>query len=409
MSFQNTTETYGFAARFLHWTSALIMLALIIAGFAMGALEGDQRYQVVMLHKSFGLVILGLVVARIIWLSINPHPKSLTTHQPWEKALSKIIHILLYFGMIAMPLSGWAMSSAGEYPVRFFGLFDMPPLTGKNEGLYRLTNTVHEIGGYAIVAAVGLHFLGAAKHHILDKDSTLRRMGGNMIALIVLGLMLAAGAGLAGKELAGEIFEAPEQEQAAIITPAPAETTAPTPANLQGWTIDKSASKLALSFNQYGQDVHGAFGAFDGTIIFDPADLSNAKAEITIQIASLDTGTSDRNTQSQSPVWFDAQKFPTAQFVAESFTSLGANRYEAKGSLTIRDKTLPITLPFTLDISDSNNAQNNPQEQTAHMQSEFSLNRLDFGVGQGEWEKTDAIKDAVHISIDLKATRHIAK
>jgi cytochrome b561 len=402
---ENTDSTFGLAARFFHWASALIVLGLLIVGFLMTSMEfSPQKFQIYMLHKSFGLTVLALVIARIIWRFMNPPPKKLEDHKPWEKTLSNIIHGLLYFGLIAMPMSGWIMSSAGEYPVNFFGLFDMPSLSGKNEALFEISKTLHEAGSFALIAAIGFHFLGAAKHHIIDKDSTLRRMGGNVLTLVVFGLLLAAATIIAGSEFLEE-FNETEEAISSPADPSSDQAVSKVTDSQNLWVISTTTSKINFEFQQYGQSTSGFFKDITGTIQFEPENLGTAKADITIPIGTIDTGSQDRNNQARSAEWFDANKFSTAHFVSESFEETQPNQYLVHGQLTIRDKTLPLSFPFTLDIKKNDAAT----QHIAKMKAEFLLNRLDFGVGQGQWQATDAIADSVKINIELEATQNIGK
>lgn len=177
MSLKNTTESYGSIAKFLHWGVGLMMLGLLTAGIIMTRIEAAPlKWDIYGLHKATGILVLALVLLRAIWRARNPKPASLPTHQQWEKCLAHSAHIGLYIMMIGMPLTGWAMSSAGGHAISFYGLFTVPPLLDKNPDLGKIFNQVHEYMGYAMIAVIALHVVGALKHHMIDKDSTLRRM-----------------------------------------------------------------------------------------------------------------------------------------------------------------------------------------------------------------------------------------
>jgi len=192
-------ETYNNPAKFFHWVIGLVFLGLLAVGFYMSGLERSPfKFELYGIHKALGISILALAVLRVVWRFIRPAPGHIETHQPWERALSGLVHFLLYTAMAVMPLSGWVMSSAGGHPVSFFGLFEVPAIVGENKALGGLANQIHEYAAYAILLALGLHFAGAAKHHILDRDVTLTRMSFfqgwmlNIILLVILGIMLAA-------------------------------------------------------------------------------------------------------------------------------------------------------------------------------------------------------------------------
>lgn len=177
MIWRNTTERYGGIAQGFHWTVAILVLSLLVIGVLMTDMKpGPDMFKVYALHKSVGITVLTLAVLRLIWKLSNPHPHSLPTHQRWEQILARMVHVFLYFAIIGMPLSGWIMSSAKGFPVSFFGWATLPDLVSPNEELSKIANRFHELTAYSLMAAIGLHFAGAMKHHVIDKDATLRRM-----------------------------------------------------------------------------------------------------------------------------------------------------------------------------------------------------------------------------------------
>jgi polyisoprenoid-binding protein YceI len=177
--------------------------------------------------------------------------------------------------------------------------------------------------------------------------------------------------------------------------PALAETTKTVPS----WTIVKESSTLGFEGEQMGASFKGNFKSFDGTIQFDPNNLGMSKVNITIPIDSIEANSTDRNKYARMPDWFDTAKFPDAHFVTTSIEKgLDKNQYVAKGNLTIRDVTLPITLPFMLDIIKTDSG-----ESVAKMNAQTSVNRLDYNVGQGEWKDTQSVGNQVKINISLTA------
>lgn len=165
------------------------------------------------------------------------------------------------------------------------------------------------------------------------------------------------------------------------------------------WQIVKQDSTIGFEGTQMGAPFQGTFKSFDGTIAFDPANLAASKADITIHMDSADANSTDRNKYLPMADWFNTAQFPDARFVTTAIEQgLDKNQYVAKGNLTIRDVTLPITLPFKLDIT-----KNEAGESVAKMNGGATLNRLDFGVGQGEWKDTSSVANPVKITISLTA------
>lgn len=177
MTLRNTLQAYGSVAKGFHWIVALGVIGLLGMGLYMTRLDpSPAMFQIYALHKSIGITILALAVLRVLWRFSNPHPQSLPNHLPWEKALSRVIHFLLYVSLFVMPLSGWIMSSAKGFSVSVFGWFTLPDFVKPNDALAGLAADIHEIAAYTLIVMVGLHFAGALKHHVIDRDSTLRRM-----------------------------------------------------------------------------------------------------------------------------------------------------------------------------------------------------------------------------------------
>jgi polyisoprenoid-binding protein YceI len=161
------------------------------------------------------------------------------------------------------------------------------------------------------------------------------------------------------------------------------------------WSVDKASSKLGFSSSVSGQAFTGAFSKWDAVIHFDAGDLAHSDVAATIYLASAATGSGDRDALLPDEDWFWVNHFPKATFVAKGFRSLGGGRYAAPGVLTLRGVAKPLTLPFTLAISGA----------TARMSGKVDLNRLAFGVGQGEWTATDTVPATVSVEVSLTAHR----
>ncbi len=175
---KNTSSSYGVGAKLFHWAVALIIITLLGVGLWMSGLDvktTPYKFYVYGLHKSFGIVVLLLMIGRLCWRIYNTKVSPHANHKKWERSLAKIVHTLLYVLAFTMPLSGWAMSSAGGHPVNFFGL-PLPALMDKNEQWGGIFRDVHEYVGYSLIGIIVLHAVGALKHHFMDRDDTLKRM-----------------------------------------------------------------------------------------------------------------------------------------------------------------------------------------------------------------------------------------
>lgn len=376
MIWKNTKERYGTVAKTFHWTIAAAIVFMLGLGLYMADLEpGPRMFRLYFVHKSTGALILFVMLARLAWKKMNTRPAPLPGHSRVEKLAASGIHIFLYAAAILMPLSGWIMSSAKGFSVSVFGWFTLPAITGKSEGLAKAAVEVHEITAWLLIAAIALHVAGAIKHHVMDKDDTLRRMlpFGAFVLAVCMTAALSAG-------------------------PA-AQAFTPAPAPLPSWEIDEAESSIAFEATQTGAPFTGRFEKFGGTILFDPQRPGESTADITIDLSSVHTGSADHDSNLTGAGWFDTAAFPQAHFRADVFAKTDTG-YEARGTLTIHGVSLPVVLPFTLDIKETADGG-----AIAAAKGGLSLNRLDYNIGTGEWADTAAVGNGVTVSIDLKAVR----
>lgn len=178
MSWKNSTERWGPVSQLLHWLIVLLVLVLAIVGLTMGELpKTPSNFWVYTLHKSVGITVLALVLVRIAWRLHAGTPRPVPGTPTWQARIASLTHLLLYALLLAMPLSGWLYDSAsGLRPFRWFGLVEMPKLSAPNEGLSALSNDVHEVLFWVLVALVALHAAAAFHHHLFRHDATLTRM-----------------------------------------------------------------------------------------------------------------------------------------------------------------------------------------------------------------------------------------
>jgi cytochrome b561 len=177
MSWRNTAEAYGSVAKFLHWSIVLLLIPQYFLAEAAGELPDSSIEQVSLYgwHKSIGMLVLLLALARIVWKIVNrPHPAPLGS-VVWQRKAAAAGHGLLYLLILLQPLSGWLMSSAGGYPVSMFGV-QFPALMGKNDAVHEALEEVHEVLFFVLLAVAIVHIAAALYHHLVLKDGVLRRM-----------------------------------------------------------------------------------------------------------------------------------------------------------------------------------------------------------------------------------------
>jgi polyisoprenoid-binding protein YceI len=162
------------------------------------------------------------------------------------------------------------------------------------------------------------------------------------------------------------------------------------------YTLEPTTSLLRFSFEQSGASNTGRFGKYTADVTFAADNPAASKIDVSIDMASLDTGDQERDDTLKTSDLFDPAKFPKARFVSSKITSTGAGRYEAQGKLTIRNVTKDIKLPITFQTKDEKG------KQIGFLTGRYSLKRLEYGVGQGEWKSTEWVKDDVLVTFSLK-------
>jgi cytochrome b561 len=172
----NGSDSYGWLAKVFHWLTALAIVGMFPFAWWMTELTlGPHMFQMYGLHKSVGIVILVVTVFRLGWRFVNPKPRFLGGPS-WQRWASELVHAGLYVGLIALPIIGLLHSNAANFPVSVFGLVTMPQLIEPDRALVETLQEAHEIVGIALLVLLGLHVAGALKHHLFEKDGTLRRM-----------------------------------------------------------------------------------------------------------------------------------------------------------------------------------------------------------------------------------------
>lgn len=177
MQMKNDTLRYGAVAQIFHWLIVVLVIAqFVLAGIAEGLPLGVAKIAMLARHKSVGITILGLMLLRLLWRSLNPHPLMPDTIPQWQRRIAHIVHALLYALLIITPMFGWLMSSARNFPVSWFGLVTLPDLIQPDQAVYDFFHKGHKILAASLLIIITLHVAAALKHHFMDRDNVLRRM-----------------------------------------------------------------------------------------------------------------------------------------------------------------------------------------------------------------------------------------
>jgi cytochrome b561 len=171
------TQRYTRTAIILHWLMALLIIGAWIIGLLIDEIpKGPLRVTTISWHKWVGVTIIFLWVVRSLW-RITHRPPELNAQMPvWQTKIMQITHVSLYLLILAIPITGWLMSSAKGYTVNYFGWFELPNLVEEDKALGNSLKEVHEFLANSIMALIAIHITAAIKHEFIDKDGLLSRM-----------------------------------------------------------------------------------------------------------------------------------------------------------------------------------------------------------------------------------------
>jgi cytochrome b561 len=177
MTYGNRTDHYPGTSKLLHWLIAACVLTTAPVAIVMTRIdEGATRDTLYSFHKSLGVLILTLMILRLINRLAVGAPIADPGIEPWQKTMSAIVHTLFYVLLLAMPLVGYVATSAFGAPVPVFGLFNLPPIIGKDEALAAQLFILHRWVGYLVIVLVLTHVSAALYHHFVRGDRVLQRM-----------------------------------------------------------------------------------------------------------------------------------------------------------------------------------------------------------------------------------------
>lgn len=449
---------YTAVAIILHWAIAIAIAGMIALGWWMHeALEEAatqaQAIAAYQLHKSIGLTILALSLARLGWRLANPPPPLPSNMKPWERVAATATHWAFYALIIIMPLTGWLYVSTGwsahdnrplEVPTLYFGLFQVPHLFGLSQ-LAETTRAVlanvigftHSKLAWGAIGLTVLHVGAALKHHFMDKDDVLTRMvpglgplAGAAIAgpaprgrgpTLVVGfaaIVLAASAALwafthpptgaaappanvihsnEGETLepSGDGSRAIEAHDHADGEAAHEHAVAPSSGAPAAWRVERGASAITFTGTHAGVSFEGRFASWSADIRFDPDNLAASSARVTIATGSASDGIALHDQSLPQTEWFDAANHPNATFQTTSIRARGDSAYEARGVLTIKGRAIDANLPFTLRIAGDR----------ASMDGSARVSRREADLGMGSDPDAEYVSADIGIRVHVEARR----
>jgi cytochrome b561 len=178
MPLRSTEAGWGALTRAFHWTIAVLILVQAVIGLTMVDLATTPtKVRIFALHKSIGLTILALAILRIAWRVTERRPPDPGGMPRWQRVAARATHLLLYLLILALPLSGWWFNSADNAPLVWFGLVDVPSMTGGYDPVWKpRALLVHQALFWVLVVVLAVHAGAALWHHFRQRDDVLMRM-----------------------------------------------------------------------------------------------------------------------------------------------------------------------------------------------------------------------------------------
>lgn len=184
---KDTASQLSSVSVLLHWVVALAVIGMLALGVYMHETEAFALYP---LHKSIGVIVLAIALIRVFWRLSNRWPSALSNDGVLLRFIARLVHWVLILGTLLMPISGMVMSGMGGHGIAVFGIeliaanpdpANPMEVVSHNEALAGFAHEAHEVIANLLILALLLHVTGAVKHHLVNKDGTLRRMLGKRV------------------------------------------------------------------------------------------------------------------------------------------------------------------------------------------------------------------------------------
>jgi polyisoprenoid-binding protein YceI len=153
-----------------------------------------------------------------------------------------------------------------------------------------------------------------------------------------------------------------------------------------------AGSEIGFTMKQMGVNLDGRFRKWQANVVFQPNALDKSKADIDVDLGSIDLASTESETEAKGPLWFNTPKFPVAHFASTSIKALGGDRYEIAGKLSLKGITRDLVVPVAVKGGAGGSRV---------AEGTFSLKRLDYRIGEGEWADTDTVDNDIRVRVRM--------
>lgn len=389
------SKRYSSVAISLHWLIAILLVGLVVLAKVMNSFEDNDpfRFELIQWHKSFGIMVLLLVVCRLLWRLTHRPPRLPSGLSKLERFGASGAHLVLYLLMFAIPLSGWIMVSASPLNLKteLFGLIPWPHLPAVSElpdkaAIAEQFVEYHHLLAQGLMIVVVLHVAAALRHQFFLKDNVMSRMllsaehGRDNRQGIVVGLLLA---------FAGSLFLVNQIQVNAgskvVANAAGTVNRADSSGDIPAGTpvVVSSVDFIAL---QLGEEINGVFERHEIFLVLNE-DAGSSSLKASVETASINTGDSQIDGTVVTDEWFASSEFPVATFVSDKVEKQIDGSYNVTGTLTIRSVSNIISFPMRVS--------------NGIAAGKFIVNRTDYQVGNNGQD--DFVDPQVTIQFEVSA------
>lgn len=401
---QTEPQRYTSVAIGLHWAIAVLLIGNILLGWSMHDADGRPIEALWQLHKSIGITVLILTLARLGWRFVNPPPPLPSDMPKIEKLGSHAVHIAFYALMLGIPLGGWVLVSVSHFsvPTVLFGVISWPHLPvlpdlplETREALYYPIKNAHGFLAWGVFGLLVLHVLGALKHEFGNEEGVLKKMIPSSLFGQTSAPSPARGAiGVFGGALVFFIaIAAIPPVSRALDNPSSGTALPPSEAVSGTWNIDTTRSFIRFSGAHDGNSFEGQFETWSADIIFDENDLASSEVAVRVQTGSARTGDKLYDDSLRAGEWFNVTAFSTAIVSLDNFRVEGSN-FVADATVTIKD--VEVTVPFEFSLS--------KEDGVTTMTGTTELARSPLNLGQDSDPGADWVSETVDIDVTVVAS-----
>lgn len=419
---RNTDYSWGSLSKLLHWLTASLILIAIILGLTANAWPlSPTKLELFVWHKSIGISILLITCLRLLWKWSNKPPLSAKGISSFNGKIAQIGHYALYLLLLALPISGWLLNSAANFPFKWFGWLEVPSLIQPNETYQQLMVQVHYSLFIILSGIVVGHAIAAIWHHYHQSNALIRMLPStpqrffitlSLVSTLVPAMIIVAiwqGNNTTNHTTIHKTLPTTTSSNASVQTNTSTtsasdkeienHSTVTTPA----WLIEKDNSQITFIASYAGVDFQGIFHNFTADILFEADQLEQSQFTASIDLNSVDTESGDRDAMLPTEEWFSTELQPHALFKTLSIKkdSTSDIHYLAVGELSIKGITNTVTLRFSWEPQ---NVINSSKEEVK-VYAETELNRVDFNIGSGSWINDETIGFNVKVEIHLSLYR----